>query len=148
MDIESIDKQILEIQNGTRDIPQFNQPEHAGVCSAGPLLIGALIVCYNARESLTASCNVAGSQRTGSRCSTIEQTAPANWQIDEEQERQLQQWAEAKHVWFPQSEEWITASYGPRIAEGAEAKVFYKTGDTSVIKLRTSIYGNCPISTS
>ena len=127
--MDELDKIISDILNGKRDIPQFNQPEHAGVCSAGPLLVGALLVCYNARESLSSSSNAAESQRSLS-----------NWQIDEEQERQLQRWAESKHVWFPQSEEWLTTSYGPRIAKGAEAKVFYKTGDTSVIKLRTSIY--------
>ena len=78
MDIESIEQQIKEIQNGTRDLLPFNQPEHAGVCSAGPLLIGALIVCHLTRESLGAGGNASGSQ-----------TAPVNWQIDEEQERQL-----------------------------------------------------------
>ena len=129
MDIESIDKQILEIQNGTRDLLPFNQPEHAGVCSAGPLLIGALIVCNNARESLSASCNASGSQGT-----------PSSWKIDEAQERQVQEWAEAKGVWVDRAEDMLMAKYGPIIAQGAEAKVYYKTGDTHVIKLRTSIY--------
>ena len=129
MDIESIDKQILEIQNGTRDIPQFNQPEHAGVCSAGPLLIGALIVCHLTRESLGAGGNASGSQG-----------APANGQIDEAQERQLQIWAEAKGIWVEQAEEMLAVGYGPMMAQGAEAKVYGRSGDTHVIKLRTSIY--------
>ena len=98
MDIESIEQQIKEIQNGTRDLLPFNQPEHAGVCSAGPLLIGALIVCHLTRESLSSGCNASGSQ-----------TAPANWQIDEAQERQLQKWAEAKDVWVEKAEEMLTA---------------------------------------
>ena len=51
----NIDKHINDILNGTEDLPQFNQPEHAGVCSAGPLLIGALIVCDKARESISTS---------------------------------------------------------------------------------------------
>ena len=72
MNFEEIDLQIDSIYNGTRDLPQFNQPEHAGVCSAGPLLIGALIVCHNCRESLSASCDASGGQRS-----------PSNWQIDE-----------------------------------------------------------------
>ena len=79
----NIDNQITEIQNGRRDLLQFNQPEHAGVCSAGPLLIGALIVCNIARESLSASSDAAGSQGTLS-----------SWEIDEAKERQLQEWAE------------------------------------------------------
>ena len=85
MDLREIDKLINDILNGTRDLPQFNQPEHAGVCSAGPLLVGALIVCNLTRESLSASVNASGGE-----------TTIPNWQIDEEQERQLQLWAEAK----------------------------------------------------
>ena len=128
MDPQQIDQQINDILNGTRDLPQFNQPEHAGVCSAGPLLIGALLVCNHTRESLTAGSNASGCQ------------GPFNWEIEESQERELQQWAESQGVWIPEAEEWLTDSYGPMIAQGAEAKVYYKTGDTHVVKLRTSIY--------
>ena len=129
MDILSIDKITDEILNGTRNLLQFNQPEHAGVCSAGSLLIGALLVCDLARESLGTGCNATGSK-----------TTPTNWQIDEMQERLLQQWAEAKSVWVPQADEWLKEKYGPIMAQGAEAKVYGRTGDTHVIKLRTSIY--------
>lgn len=124
-----IDSLINDIYNGTTDLLGFNQSEHAGICSAGPLLIGALIVCDNARKSLSASCNVAGGQGT-----------PANWQIDEEQERQLQKWAETKDVWVPDAEKWLVANYGEKIAQGVEAKVYYKSGDTAVVKARASIY--------
>lgn len=62
--IQDIDKQINEILNGTKDLPKFNQSEHAGVCSAGPLLIGALLVCDIARESLTASGDAGNCQAT------------------------------------------------------------------------------------
>lgn len=129
MEYNHIDLLINQIYNGTRNIPRFNQQEHAGICSAGPLLIGALIVCDNARESLEASCNASGSQGS-----------PANWKIDETQEHDLQCWAEAKGVWIPNSEQMLCQSFGDKIAEGAEAKVYYKTGDTHVVKLRTSIY--------
>ena len=71
-----IDGLINDVYNGTTDLLGFNQSEHAGICSAGPLLIGALIVCDNARKSLSTSCNA-----------TSGQGAPANWQIDEEQEQ-------------------------------------------------------------
>ena len=124
-----IDSLINDIYNGTRNLLEFNQSEHAGICSAGPLLIGALIVCDNARKSLGAGCDAAGCQRT-----------PANWQIDEEQERQLQQWAEEKDVWIPDAEKWLVANYGEKIAQGVEAKVYYRSGDTAVVKARTSIY--------
>ena len=129
MDVPYIDIEINEILNGSRDIPQFNQPEHAGVCSAGPLLIGAILVCNDTRESLVA----------GSTAPEGKGTVP-NWKIDEAQEAQLQQWAEARNVWVPEAEEMLTESYGTMIAQGAEAKVSYKSGSTHVIKLRTSIY--------
>ena len=152
--IRKIDKFVNEIENGSRDFPQFNQPEHAGVCSAGPLLIGALTVCNYTREGLAAGCHASGSQGTckreqsqidlfsaeRSRFSNQIQGTPTNWEIDQEQEIQLQKWAEAKGVWIPEAERWLTENYGSMIAQGAEAKVFYNTGDTAVTKLRTSIY--------
>ena len=52
----------------------------------------------------------------------------------------VQLWAEAKGIWFTNAEQDIESEYGPMIAQGAEAKVYYKAGDTSVIKIRTSIY--------
>ena len=128
LDIQHIDELTNQIQNGTRDLPQFNQPEHAGVCSAGSLLIGALLVCDFARESLATGADAAGCQ------------TPPNWQIDEQQERMVEQWAAAKGVWVPEAETWLTANYGAMLAQGAEAKVFARTGDTHVVKLRTSIY--------
>ena len=130
MDFEEIDKHINDILYGKRDLPQFNQPEHAGVCSAGPLLIGALIVCNITRESLSASSNAASSQGA----------SPSNWQIDEAQEKAVQQWAEAKDVWVTDAEEILSQTYGPMMAQGAEAKVFGRSNDTHVIKARTSIY--------
>ena len=57
-----------------------------------------------------------------------------------ELEKLVQQWAEARGVWFDNAEKAIEAEYGSMIAQGAEAKVYYQNGDTSVIKLRTSIY--------
>ena len=129
MNIENIDNQINDILYGKRDLPQFNQPEHAGVCSAGPLLIGALIVCHNCRESLSAGCDASGSKRI-----------PSNWQIDETQEKSVQQWAESKGVWFANAEQWIIEDNARKIAQGAEAVVYYKTGDLAVLKARTSIY--------
>ena len=93
------------------------------------MLIGAYIVCHYARTSLEASPDVATSQ-----------ASPANWEIDALQEKMVQQWAEAKGCWFPHAEQDIESEYGTMIAEGAEAKVYYKEGDTSVIKIRTSIY--------
>lgn len=128
LDIQHIDQLTNQILNGTRDLPQFNQPEHAGVCSAGALLIGALLVCDFARESLAAGADAAGCQ-----------TAP-NWQIDEQQEHMVEQWASAKGVWVPEAEIWLTVNYGTMLAQGTEAKVFARTGDTHVVKLRTSIY--------
>ena len=127
--LQLMDNYINNILNGKTNLTQFNQPEHAGLCLAGEVLIGAYIVCNYARTSLEASCDVATSQ-----------ASPANWEIDERQEKLVQQWAEAKQCWFPNAIRDIEAEYGEMIAEGAEAKVYYKDGDTSVIKVRMSIY--------
>ena len=124
-----IDNYVNNILNGKTNLTQFNQPEHAGLCLAGEVLIGAYIVCDYARKSLETSTDVATSQAN-----------PANWEIDERQEKLVQQWAEAKQCWFPNAILDIESEYGEMIAEGAEAKVYYKDGDTSVIKVRTSIY--------
>ena len=124
-----IDNFTNYILNGKTNLTQFNQAEHAGLCCAGEMLIGAYIVCSYARTSLETSTNASASQ-----------VGPGNWEIDELQEKLVYQWAEAKGVWFNNAEKDIEAEYGPMIAQGAEAKVYYQNGDTSVIKLRTSIY--------
>ena len=111
--LQMIDNYINEILYGTTSFSRFNMPEHAGLCSAGSVLIGASIIADYARTSLTASCNASSSKRS----------CPTNWEIDELQEQLVEQWAKA-----------------PKIAQGAEAKVYYRTGDTSVIKERASIY--------
>ena len=128
--LQLIDNYTNDILNGRTNFDRFNLPEHAGVCTAGAPLIGAYIVCNYARTSLEPG-RYAGAGETGS---------PTNWEIDAKQETLVQQWAEAKKTWFPHGEQLITTTFGPKIAEGAEAKVYYKAGCTSVIKVRTSIY--------
>lgn len=128
--VEIIDNYTQQIVNGKKDLTQFNQAEHAGLCSAGETLIGAYIVCNYAKSSLTAGKNVGAG----------EVASPASWQIDPEQERLVEQWATAKGLWFPNAQEDIESEYGPMIARGAESMVYYKEGDTSVVKIRASIY--------
>ena len=70
-----IEEQSNDMQNGTRDFPRYNLPEHTGLCKAGPALIVASIVASNAARSLTANSHAEGCQGS-----------PANWQIDEVQE--------------------------------------------------------------
>lgn len=127
--LQLIDNYINDILNGRTNIPRFNLQEHAGICSANSVLIGAYTIACYARRSLETSSNVATSKGS-----------PANWEIDEKQEALVQQWAEAKHLWIPNSEQILIKSFGPKIAQGAEAKVYYKEGNTSVVKERTSIY--------
>ena len=127
--LQLIDSYTNYILNGKTNLTQFNQQEHAGLCLAGEMLIGAYIVCNYARASLEAGRNAAAGE-----------VGPANWEIDETQEKMVKQWAEAKQCWFAEAEQTIEAEYGPMIAQGAESKVYYKEGDTSVIKVRTSIY--------
>ena len=78
-----ISEHVNDILYGRKDFDGFTLPEHAGLCTAGATLIGAVIVVGYARRSLGSSGDVAGSQGAG----------PANWQIDEEQERLLEAWA-------------------------------------------------------
>jgi hypothetical protein len=127
--IRLLDTYVNDILYGTASFSRFNLQEHAGLCTAGKALIGASIVADYARESLTASCNATGGQR-----------GPNNWQIDDFQEQLLEKWARAAGLWVEDSERILIETFGPKIAQGAEAKVYYRTGDTSVVKERASIY--------
>ena len=60
--LQLIDEQVNDIQNGTRDFPRYNLSEHAGLCKAGPVLIGASIIASYATRSLTASSHAEGSE--------------------------------------------------------------------------------------
>ena len=40
-----------------------------------------------------------------------------------------EQYPTAKKLWIPDSEKWITATFGPKIAQQAEAKVYCRTGE-------------------
>ena len=127
--LQEINNYINDILNGTEDFHRFNLSEHAGLCTAGAPLIGASIVACYATASLTAGRNAEGGQG-----------GPANWEIDEKQEQLIEQWAKAANLWEDNSEQFIIEEFGPMIAQGAEAKVYYKEGNTSVVKERTSIY--------
>ena len=101
--LQTIDNYIKEIQNGTEDFPRFNLSEHAGLCTAGAPLIGASIIASYATASITASCNGKSRAEVSSlnlcrdvACAhSTEQGGPANWQIDECQEKLIEQWARA-----------------------------------------------------
>lgn len=128
--LQLINSYVNNILDGTENISRFNLSEHAGLCTAGAPLIGAYVVACYARASLEAGGYAESSQGEG----------PANWQIDECQERMIEQWAKAAELWVENSEQILTDTFGPMIAQGAEAKVYYREGDTSVVKERTSIY--------
>ena len=123
--LQEISNYVTNIQNGTEDFSRFNLSEHAGLCKGGAPLIGASIVACYATASITASGNAEGSQG-----------CPANWEIDELQEQLIEKWARAANLWEDDSEQILIAEFGPMIAQGAEAKVYYQDGDTSVVKER------------
>ena len=127
--IQLIDNYINDIYNGNINTDRFNTPEHAGLCSAGKVLIGAQTIASYARASLGSGRDAGESQAA----------IPSNWQIDEAQETLVEQWAHAAGVWYEDSERQISEAYGPKIAQGAEAKVYYKSGDTCVLKERASL---------
>ena len=128
--LQMIDNLTNDIRYGRKDFNGFTLPEHAGLCKGGSPLIGASIVAGYARRSLA----------TGGNAESGEGGCPANWQIDEAQERLIETWAKAAGLWFEHSDSIIRKNFGPMIAQGAEAKVYYKAGDPSVAKERTSIY--------
>ena len=128
--LKLINDYINDILYGKTSISRFTLPEHAGVCTGGAPLIGASVIACYARRSLEASCHAAGS----------EGSCPSNWEIDELQERLIEQWAKAANLWEDNSEQILIETFGPMIAQGAEAKVYYRSGDLSVVKERTSIY--------
>ena len=117
--LQLIDNYTNDILNGRTNLDRFNQSEHAGLCSGGAPLIGAYIVCCYARASFEPG-------RFSLEC---KEGSPSNWEIDARQEEVLQKWAEAKQLWFPHSEQILPANYGPKIAQQAEAKLYYRTGD-------------------
>jgi len=127
--LQEIDNYIKEIQHGREDFSRFNLSEHAGFCKGGAPLIGASIIACYARASITAGSYAEGSEG-----------GPANWEIDELQEKLIEQWAKAANLWEENSEQILSVKFGPMIAQGAEAKVYYHDGDISVVKERTSIY--------
>jgi len=127
--LQLIDGFVNSIENGSTDFPRFNQQEHAGLCKAGPALIGASIVAGYAARSLAASGDVAGSQGV-----------PTNWQIDQLQEQLIEQWAREARLWVESSDSVLRKGFGPMIAHGAEAKVYYRDGSPAVLKERASIY--------
>lgn len=128
--LQLIDNYTNDILNGTENFYRFNLAEHAGLCTAGAPLVGASIVACYARRSLTASGN-AGKSQAGS---------PTNWQIDELQETLIEKWAKAAGLWVEDAEQILINTFGQKIAQGAEAKVYYREGDASVVKERASIY--------
>ena len=128
--LQLIDNLTNEIQYGRKDFDGFTLTEHAGLCKGGTPLIGASIVARYARRSLA----------TGGDAEGSEGGSPANWQIGEEQEHLIETWAKAAGLWFEHSDSIIQRNFGPMIAQGAEAMVYYREGDPSVAKERTSIY--------
>jgi hypothetical protein len=128
--LQIIDEYVNDIENGRTNFSRFNEQEHAGLCKAGAPLIGASVVASYARRSLTSGVNAEGGQGGG----------PYNWEIDDKQEKLIEQWAKAAGIWFANSDSILQKHLGPKIAQGAEAKVYYSEGAPTVTKERVSIY--------
>jgi len=127
--LQLIDEFVNDIENGSTDLPRFNQQEHSGLCKAGSALIGASVIASYAAGSLTAG----GHAGSG-------QNVPSSWEIDELQEKLIEQWAKASRLWVEDSDDIIRNGFGPMIAQGAETKVYYRGGSPAVLKERASIY--------
>ena len=70
----------------------------------GASLIGASFIAGYARRSIT----------TGGYAESGQGGSPANWQIDEAQERLIEEWARAKGLWFEHSESIIEKNGKPQ----------------------------------
>ena len=70
--LQIINDYVNDILYGRKNLSRFTIEEHAGLCTAGEVLIGASIVAGYATASLTAGGDADGSQEGG----------PANWEID------------------------------------------------------------------
>jgi len=82
--------------------------------------------------------NVIASILAGADVAADKLTAPVGsfkreCQLAEAQAATIEKWARQKGCWVDNVEEFFTQKYGSEIAEGGEAKVFYKNG-ASVIK--------------
>ena len=76
--IALIDNFTNQIINGKTNLTQFNQAEHAGLCCAGEMLIGAYLVCHYAQASLAASTDAGTSQAVS-----------ASWEIDRRKDLEI-----------------------------------------------------------
>jgi hypothetical protein len=70
---KTINNYVNDILYGRKNLSRFTIEEHAGLCTAGEVLIGASIIASYAAASFAAGGNAAGSQ----------EGSPANWEIDE-----------------------------------------------------------------
>lgn len=127
--LQIIDELAKDIQNGLTDLPRFNLQEHSGICKAGPTFIGAAIVAGYIERSIATSGHAGSGQEI-----------PSRWEVDERQEQLLEQWAKAARLWVENSDNIVRNGFGPMIAQGAEAKVYYRDGAVAVVKERASIY--------
>ena len=109
-----IDELVSQIENGSTDLPRFNLREHSGVCKAGAALIGATLVASYAERSLTAS----GHAESG-------QGSPSSWEIDELQEKLIEQWAKAARLWVEASDDIVCKGLGPMIGGYASRQCVY-----------------------
>lgn len=128
--LQKITNLTNDILYGRKNFIGFTLSEHAGLCKGGAPLIGAAIVVGYAHRSLA----------TGGNAECGQGSSPTKWQIDEVQEQLVEEWSKAAGLWFENSDSIIQKNFGPMIAQGAEAKVYYKEGDPSVAKERASIY--------
>ena len=102
--LQMIDNLINDIRYGRKNFNGFTLPEHAGLCRGGESLIGASFIAGYARRSIT----------TGGYAESGQGGSPANWQIDEAQERLIEEWARAKGLWFEHSESIIEKNGKPQ----------------------------------
>lgn len=89
--------------------------------------------------------NVIASLLAGADVATDKLDAPIGsvkreFQYAEAQANVIEQWAKAAHCWIDKADAKFSALFGPQIAEGGEAKIFYKNGNTVIKSIGLDYY--------
>jgi len=124
-----IDNYINNIQNDTDTFERFTRREQDGLRAGGRTLIWSSVIASYAARSIESSGNASG-------CTQFS----LNIEIDALQEKLIEEYSRIKDVWVEPDDSLIRQSFGSKIAEGAEARVYYSSGESVVVKERASIY--------
>lgn len=124
-----IDNYINNIQNDTDTFERFTRREQDGLRAGGRTLIWSSVIASYAARSVESGGDASNSSQFS-----------LNIEIDALQEKLIEEYSRIKDVWIEPDDFLVRQAFGSKIAEGAEAKVYYSDGESVVVKERASIY--------